>query len=418
MAGSTGLVTTTELTGRALDDFEGAGIKWCLLRGEEHLSSLEGDLDILVLGGSAASAKRILLDHGFVAMPRLHRHDPTPFVALAGDGLRWARLDLADNLRIGELGFPIADELIARRTATGNIALLHPHDRFWALLLHAAWEHGPLDERHRRRLRELAAAAEGRGPVTDQLLRLGVSDIEIDKIRKEVAAERWHVVDRRLAGIRRRLLGRAHWRVIRIARRAMAVVRRAILGLGRPGMAIALLGPDGSGKSSLAAELSRSLPIPTRRLYLGLYQRHRARLAVPGIGLVSRLITLAVVGLRAAYHQARGRVVIFDRHPVELAMDLSPSSAALSKLRRRLLSRTFPMADVTLVLDAPPELLSARKPEHTIEEARQQQAGYRRLAQHQALPVISTLDSVEDARRRVVAVVWRRMAARARRRAR
>src|SRR5947208_14851621 len=54
----------------------------------------------------------------------------------------------------------------------------------------------------------------------------------------------------------------------------------------RRGLSIALLGPDGAGKSTLAMGIQHSFVFPVRLVYMGLtggLLRHIARLHVPGL---------------------------------------------------------------------------------------------------------------------------------------
>jgi hypothetical protein len=70
---------------------------------------------------------------------------------------------------------------------------------------------------------------------------------------------------------------------------------------------------------------------------------------------------------------------------------------------------------VAVVLDAPAEVVHRRKPEHGLERLEADRRAYADLAQR--LPTATVVDAsaaVEDTRRRVTALVWRRYAERQR----
>ena len=74
---------------------------------------------------------------------------------------------------------------------------------------------------------------------------------------------------------------------------------------------------------------------------------------------------VALIGFRARWHRGRGRLVILDRSPHELRMrgDVRGLKARLSALAVRVLT---PDPDLVILLDAPADVLYARKGEHTI----------------------------------------------------
>ena len=209
----------------------------------------------------------------------------------------------------------------------------------------------------------------------------------------------------------------------------------------RRGMTVALVGVDGAGKSTIArrlrdAELPRpvetvymgvnleasTLMLPTTRLLLAAKGRRGGKpdlvgtsLAVAatpaptGAGARARrsgrdlarflvwsteewLRQVVVVGLRA-----RGRIVVLDRHFVAdyWHVDARRTSATTRTVASRahgwVLRHLYPRPDLTLCLDAPGEVVHARKPEASVtwlEDRRQQY-----LALDDVVPRLVVLDA-------------------------
>jgi thymidylate kinase len=177
-------------------------------------------------------------------------------------------------------------------------------------------------------------------------------------------------------------------------------------------LTIAVLGPDGSGKSTLLAELAGrgAGPIPVRSWYLGLYGASGGRVRAGAAGRLGRAWRRWAAG---RLHAARGGVAVFDRYTYDARLATGPAGLR-DRLRRGLLARALPAPDLTIVLDAPADLLHRRKAEQSEAVLEAQRARYRALAG--SLPGAELVDASADAetvRRAVTARIWRRLAARA-----
>ena len=199
---------------------------------------------------------------------------------------------------------------------------------------------------------------------------------------------------------------------------------------------VAIVGPDGAGKTTACLEVESQLPVPCRYIYMGnnreaskhtlittrLYRAMKGRMErasaskpvgadVPGhTAAHSSGRTLSPDGLRRAaggvksflgvcnraceeWYRLRiaGRylrqddIVLFDRHFLTDFWANEPQNSAASPLARRfhgfLLERMRPKPDIVIYLDAPADVLFGRKGEGTIQSLELQRQGYLALGQ-------------------------------------
>jgi thymidylate kinase len=187
---------------------------------------------------------------------------------------------------------------------------------------------------------------------------------------------------------------------------------------------VALVGPDGAGKTTIGRRLERTFPIPLKYVYMGdnldacnfLLPTTRlartfahARRARQVGGRSDRLRPVAPVARAAAilrativwanhqvaeewfrqllawYYQRRGTIVLFDRHFLAdyYAHDVAPEGLRRSlgsRLHGLLLRRVYPRPDLVVFLDAPPAVLLARKGEGTAQSLEARRREYPPLA--------------------------------------
>ncbi len=190
---------------------------------------------------------------------------------------------------------------------------------------------------------------------------------------------------------------------------------------------IALIGPDGAGKTTLARRLENESTLPpVKRIYLGSNLEHadrplpttrvfnalrRLRGGGPGVGgppdpaakkrrrpgfgsaAIAELRALAHVAILVAeewyrqalawWYQQRGFVVLFDRHvcadyPVERLRSRGRGRIA-DRIHAAALDRWYPRPDRWILLDAPADVLFSRKHEGRPELLEQRRRDFFRL---------------------------------------
>ena len=206
---------------------------------------------------------------------------------------------------------------------------------------------------------------------------------------------------------------------------------------------VALIGPDGSGKTTVSQRLERELGLPVASIYMGVNMyssgvvaphtrlirflrqrkngndpnltsdinddrpRPKKATARPlasirsGLRLTSWLAEESYRLMVARRQTRRGRIVVFDRHffadfyAEEAGAPAASSRPMARRIRMFVMKHVYPRPDLTVYLDAPAEVVYARKPEGTIERLRQRREAY--LALLPALPEHVVVDATQPA---------------------
>ena len=184
---------------------------------------------------------------------------------------------------------------------------------------------------------------------------------------------------------------------------------------------VALIGADGAGKSTIAKMLKDSFPLPIKYLYMGIdplasnvilpttrmiiigryrvrkylhesqtFNSHlpnsnKKRIKFGWIKILRSFIRIILLLTEeyfrlfvSWYYQIRGYIVLYDRHfsfdyDSTIGEPQGNSEPVADRLHRWLLVHFYSKPDLVIFLDAPPEVLYARKGEGTLKylEARQ-----------------------------------------------
>jgi thymidylate kinase len=394
---------------RVLDLLDARGIAWALLRGVEELREASGDIDLLVDPAREGAVAEIVRSAGFARMPARGHGSHQFFILYSQANDRWLTLDIVSDVTFGEhqeFRAGVARVLLARRQRSGPGVVLADSDAFWHLLLHHLLRDGDVPERRRPILRARAGGVQDDSPLA--ALADGLHRGSASRLRVAVAEDDWPTVVELGRLIRRTWRRRQAWAPVR-ASAMTRIVRQVPPPIAERGVSLAILGPDGAGKTTLARALVASVPIPALYVYLGIWQQSplEDRLQrVFGARLLLRLSSLLVKAVRIGYHRRLGRLVVLDRYTSDADL---PGRGLDRKARvsARLARMTNLRPDLMLLLDAPAEVMRARKPEHDLAEIQQLRRAYLdmvgRFPQMVVLDAAQPLDAV---RRQAAAVLW------------
>jgi thymidylate kinase len=402
------------LIARAFETLNSDGCRWLLLRGADDLAHPAGDVDVLVSPHVLPRIDRLLQEAGFQRMvARGHGSHRFYFAFDAAEHL-WLKLDLVSDIRFGpyqQWRSSLAHQCLERRVKSASLWLPAPADQAWLQLLHLVLDKGEVTPERMPVARQAAAVAASEDPLAqflDQRVGPGTANALLEIVKMNAFQDVPALALRMRTEWTR--AGSTTTRITEYANRAQRLLSPTLRGRFAHGLRVAVMGPDGAGKTTLLQGIGRDLPLPSKYVYMGLWSGGRwdATLhRLPGGRLSQKVFRLARGSVTAAYHYARGRLVLLDRVAYDAKLPGSVDTSAGGRITSALLLAFGPKPDVLLMLDAPGEVMFARKGEHTVEILESWRQAYLKLAE--ALPNAWVLDATEPqdvVLNRGVSIVW------------
>ena len=421
-----------------LDD---RGVEYLLLRGYGELESAQPiqEIDLLVHPRCLARFESVASRLDFRPWPAWGHEPHLFFLAFDPTDGCWIKLDVVTGLVYGRpvrwLQLDLDTHCWSKRRRVGPTWLPAPEDEFLTLLAHCVLDKERFREAHAARLQTLWRELQDDAV---RALRLACSLERYlgPAARREVQRDLEDECVGSVLALGPGLARRLFWRQPRSALKRLLRtwmrrrLRRILFLLHRHGTSTVLLAPDGGGKSTLAAALAEDPWLQARVLYMGgnsgaggiqlpttawLERRIRAtrgrwfapeRPLLRALRTVNHLLEDVTRHAAGELHKVQGRFVVYDRYFYDSHLS-ARARAWRVRLRRWLMSRTCPVPDLVLVLDAPGETLWARKREHTPELLERQRQILLGLAESiHNLEVIDASRSAEEVRRQAVAAIW------------
>lgn len=180
----------------------------------------------------------------------------------------------------------------------------------------------------------------------------------------------------------------------------------------RRGLSVTVLGPDGAGKSTLAAGIQSSFYFPARVVYMGLFQRTFSERYPRPVRVVILLGMTRARYLVAVHHCSRGRLVMFDRYTYDAMLSLSQLMPWHRRWYYWILAHACPPPHEAIMLDVSGEIMYARKGEFSVAELEAERVCFLRLQEQvPGLHVVDATRPVEVVRADVVSWIWQRYTA-------
>lgn len=404
------IVSEREKTGRSLRGFllnlfrllDETNIRYCVLHSWDSLpDKLPNDLDLAVSDEDKSRLLPVfegLRANGYVPIQAVNHSVNGTFYAFCwveGSAVKLAAVDIVSEHRRGGLTLAGAEELVANRQRHGAFWIASPQVEFPYLLAKKFFKQ-KISEDQARRLKFLAehlGSQEGER-LASAFLKGGSSRRAVESCR---AGSVTGFLQNGRAKLWRMSLTRQPWKLVPyLAGEAWRLVGRWL----RPtGVTVAIIGPDGAGKSTVAAGLTDSLAMAFWRRQRRFHWRPNVIAPKPDRGPVPDPHSKPVRGsvasmlclsgffldywagylLLVRHLAAKSHLVVFDRYFQDVLVD--PQRYRYGGPRRfaEMLSRIIPQPDLVILVDADAESILRRKPELPYQEIERQRKAYRKL---------------------------------------
>jgi thymidylate kinase len=407
------------------------GLPYCILHGyKDYPGKVASDVDCIIPAGFLPRQLATLLqanrDRLGAAVVQWLQYKSTGhcFVLVTkGIGARWDFLavDVSSDLRGYGRVFYRGEDILASRRLDRGFWVPSPALEFGCYFVKKVAKRS-LSEEHGRRLTELYHQdPTGCDREIARFWREGTARL----IGNVAGSGEWDTVRELLPSLRRELLWPGTAPQFRSSVRYWVAdaLRQCRRWRVPTGVHVVLLGPDGAGKSTTCSALGDALApafrgagVTVNHLGPALFRGARAGFPVtiphsrPARSFIGSLAKAAywVLDYTLGYYVkirpalARSTLVLFDRYFVDALIDPRRYRYGGPRWVLQLVWSLVPKPDLVILLDAPPEVLRARKQEVSLRETERQRHAYRQLME--TLPNGHIVDAAQPLDRVVTAV--------------
>jgi thymidylate kinase len=379
--------------------------KLCILHGyADYPEIISSDVD--AISSYPSQIPHIFAKHNIASMVQVLQHEATAFYYVLSrfedNQLDFIALDVSTDYRRNGRVFFRGEEFLADSQPFKFFQVPTPELEFAYYIVKKVAK-GELNADQSQRLSELFRTSPD--PCHTQLMRF-FPEAESKVVADAAQSGNWEPVQNQMHSLRLAMLGKVgKENLLSVFKYWTGDLRRRIKRILQPtGLMIVVLGADGSGKSTVIDRVKDHLtPAFRRTQYIHLRPRlgiAESANSVPVIDphgqpprswlasvlkLFYFLIDYGVGYAVKIYPQlVRSTFVIFDRYYHDLLVDPKRYRYGGSMWLARLFGLLMPKPDLWILLDAPAEVLQARKQEVSFSESLRQREAYLNLISRQS----------------------------------
>ncbi|MGB5636734.1 MAG: hypothetical protein WBM86_28685 [Waterburya sp.] len=391
----------SDLFRRVIKALKQANHSLCVLHGyQNYPEAITSDSDIDAISQNPEQIPQLLTEHGVAEVVQVLQHEATAFsyvLCREYEGKpALILLDVSQDYRRNGRVFFRGSEFLQQQQSY-KFFNVPPAELEFAYYLAKKLAKGAMDETQAQRLSELYREQPAK---CDRQLQRLLPTAAAETIAIAASGGNWQPVYDHLPNLRSALLSKVgRENPVKVLRFWWGELARIFKRIRQPtGLMIVFLGADGSGKSTAIAEVQQKLSPAFRqtqyihlRPRLGLGNDNSSPVVDPHAQPPRNWLasTLKLLYFLADYclgyvtnifpKLTRSTLVIFDRYYQDLLVDTRRYRYGGSLWLAQLVGRFIPQPDLWILLDAPAEVMQARKKEVSFAETARQRARYLEL---------------------------------------